>query len=373
VTEPAQRRPLGPFLSVDAPTADPVFEQLFANRDIAVLERESLGAFRPLGMPPLWFASIWPGARSGRDLVRPHLELTFLEVFLPEAEQFWADNGQGELISIPWSEDTPAAPDARFQASAVCLGLRKLLLVERMGPSYEQQHAAVQRTREYRLTQYRLEQEVNARTHDIRRREEEIVWRLVWAAEYRDEDTGAHIRRIGAYSALLAEAAGWKRPQVEDIRLAAAMHDIGKLGVPDAILRKRGPLTEGERSVMQTHTVVGARILERSDASLLQMAKEIALSHHEWWDGTGYPQRLARGQIPMSARLVAIADVFDALLHRRPYRPAWSEAETVEYIKANVGTQFDPDVFDCFMSVMEPIRQVREEITVEDAPLPSRP
>lgn len=211
--------------------------------------------------------------------------------------------------------------------------------------------------------QQRLEEEVWKRTSELRRREQEIVLHLLSAAELRDDETGAHIRRIGLYAGVLAEELGWEQAGVEHIQLAASMHDVGKIGVPDRILRKPGRLTGPERSIMKTHTTIGAQILDGSDVSLLQMARDIALSHHEKWDGSGYPRGISGTEIHMCARIVAVADVYDALLHGRVYRPALPEDEALDTMAAERGKHFDPRVLDCFNGVRDRFRHIRETVS----------
>jgi two-component system response regulator RpfG len=173
-------------------------------------------------------------------------------------------------------------------------------------------------------------------------REREVLLRLARAGEFRDEDTGAHIVRIGEISRHIAEALGLPTSECNIIEAAAPIHDIGKIGIPDSILRKPGPLTAAERKTMETHTLIGYDILKNSTSKYLQCGAEIALSHHEKFDGSGYPNG-ARGQeIPLSARIVAVADVYDALTNRRPYKLAWPEAKAVEYLEGLKGTHFDP-------------------------------
>jgi putative two-component system response regulator len=215
--------------------------------------------------------------------------------------------------------------------------------------------------------EHRLETEARERTADVRRREEELALRLVSASEYRDNETGAHIRRIGLYSGVLAEALGWPANSVQDIRIAATMHDIGKIGVPDTILLKPGRLTPDEFEIIKRHTVIGAAILSNSDIPLLHLAKEIALYHHEKWNGQGYPRGLAGEDIPECARVVAIGDVYDALVHARVYKPAYSEEETLRLMQAERGQHFDPRIFDCFLSVLPEFRRIRQQI--EDSSL----
>ncbi|HEV8630760.1 MAG TPA: HD domain-containing phosphohydrolase [Thermoanaerobaculia bacterium] len=211
-------------------------------------------------------------------------------------------------------------------------------------------------------TQERLEGEVRRRTTQIRRREEEIALRLVAAAEFRDTDTGAHVRRIGLYAAALSQMLGWPAARVDDLRVAAMMHDIGKIGVPDSILLKPGPLLPDEFEIIKQHTVIGARILERSEIGLIDMAREIALSHHERWDGGGYPLGLAGESIPEAARIVAVCDVYDALVHDRIYRPAIPEREVLELLVAQRGRHFDAQMLDPFLAEVATFRAIREEV-----------
>ncbi|OGR01323.1 MAG: response regulator [Deltaproteobacteria bacterium RIFOXYD12_FULL_50_9] len=208
-----------------------------------------------------------------------------------------------------------------------------------------------------------LEQMVLERTAAIRAREEEIFLRLVWASEYRDDDTGAHIRRIGLYSAELAEALGWLPMEVDSLRITAPMHDVGKIGVPDAILLKPGKLTVDEFAVVKKHTTIGASILAGSEIPLLHLAKDIALSHHEKWDGSGYPEGLRAEQIPMAARIVAIADVYDALMSDRVYRKAMPEEKALAIMQEGRGTHFDPAIFDSFLAILPRFRQIVQTTT----------
>jgi putative two-component system response regulator len=206
-----------------------------------------------------------------------------------------------------------------------------------------------------------LEDKVREQTLTIRRAHEETIHRLVNASAYRDEETGAHIKRVGLLSALLAEAAGWSAEAVEHIRMAASMHDLGKIGIPDAILQKPGRLTRDEFEIMKSHTIVGGRVLADAESPMLRMACDIALNHHERWDGTGYPNGIAESAIPQSARIVSIVDVYDALTHDRVYRPAFSEAESLEMVKKCRGTQFDPALVDLFFKILPDLRRIALE------------
>ena len=179
----------------------------------------------------------------------------------------------------------------------------------------------------------------------------EMLARLAAAAEFRDDDTGTHTRRVGDLSVTIAQHLGLPDTEVELIRLAAPLHDVGKIAIPDAILGKRGKLTVDEFDEMKTHTTIGAQMLAGSAFVLLEMAEEIALTHHEKWDGSGYPAGLAGDAIPIVGRIVAVADVFDALTHSRPYKPAWSTADAIAEIMSEAGRHFDPRVLDAFLAV----------------------
>jgi CHASE1-domain containing sensor protein len=206
-----------------------------------------------------------------------------------------------------------------------------------------------------------LEEKVREQTADIRRAQEEVTYRLISAAQWSDEETGMHIRRTGLLSEVLARAASWYGDDLEVVRQAAPLHDIGKIGIPDAILRKPGKLTHEEFEVMKTHTRIGADILAGSNAPMLQMAREIALNHHERWDGKGYPRGLAGKAIPESARIVAIVDVYDALTHDRVYRPALPENEVLAIMQQGAGTQFDPLLMTLFFLHLSEIRRIAKE------------
>jgi putative two-component system response regulator len=203
-----------------------------------------------------------------------------------------------------------------------------------------------------------LKREVAHALSEIRQREEEIIHRLAVAASYKDSETASHTMRVGAYSEAIAKAYGLNEDLCSDIRLAAPMHDIGKVAIPDAVLLKKGKLTEGEFAEMQRHTLAGCDILRESKSSLLQLASEIAGSHHERWDGKGYPFRRGGEDIPLSGRIVAIADNFDALTTERPYKEAWSVERAVEHIRERAGSQFDPACVAAFDAALPDILAV---------------
>lgn len=202
--------------------------------------------------------------------------------------------------------------------------------------------------------------EVDKAVVELRAREEEIIDRLTIAASYKDLETARHTRRVGLYSEAIARAYGIETRLCSDIRLASPMHDIGKVAIPDAILLKNGKLTEQEFAAMQRHTIVGCDILRKSKSSLLQLAAEIAGSHHERWDGQGYPFRLIGEAIPLSGRIVAIADNFDALTTERPYKEAWTVERTVVHIRDKGGSQFDPQCVIAFDKALPIIIDILE-------------
>jgi len=193
-----------------------------------------------------------------------------------------------------------------------------------------------------------LEQKVRERTLELEQTQVEILERLALASEYRDDDTGEHTKRVGHMSAQIAQTLGLLEEEVELIRRAAPLHDVGKIAIPDSILLKPGKLTPEEFEQMKTHTTIGAKMLSGGRFPLLQMAEEIALTHHERWDGTGY-LKLHGETIPLVGRIVAVADVFDALTNERPYKKAWPRNEAIEEIQRQGGRQFDPRVVEAFL------------------------
>ena len=197
-----------------------------------------------------------------------------------------------------------------------------------------------------------LEAKVRERTRALEGAQLEIIERLARAAEFRDDNTGQHTARVGQMSALIAKHIGLPDAQVSLIRRAAPLHDVGKIGIPDSILLKLGRLTKEEFDIVKTHTVIGARILSGSKFPIMRLAEEIAFSHHERWDGDGYAG-IARDAIPLAGRIVAVADVFDALTQQRPYKEAWPVEEAMAEIDRERQRQFDPTLVDAFLQVLE--------------------
>lgn len=189
----------------------------------------------------------------------------------------------------------------------------------------------------------------------------EIISRLSRAADYRDDETGHHIKRISMYSEILAISFGFTEKEAEIIKYASAMHDIGKIGIPDNILMKKGKLTAEEFDLMKTHTIIGANILSGSNNQLIKMAEEIALTHHEKYDGSGYPKGIKADKIPLIGRIVAIADVFDALTTKRPYKSAYSVESAMNIILADSGKHFDPDITKYFLWRIDDILRVKDQ------------
>jgi putative two-component system response regulator len=214
--------------------------------------------------------------------------------------------------------------------------------------------------------QQHLEAEVGQKTRQLREAFEQLkassletIYRLARAAEYKDEDTGDHILRMSHSAEVLAEGLGLDKKQQDMILYASPMHDVGKIGIPDRILLKPGRLDPEEWEIMKNHTIIGTRILEGSSSDVVQLAEVIALSHHEKWDGSGYPQGLKGKEIPLPGRIVAVADVFDALLSVRPYKKAFPVDEALAILEEGRALHFDPDVLDVFFSHLDRILEIQ--------------
>jgi len=226
---------------------------------------------------------------------------------------------------------------------------------------------------ENRAYQQHLEELVSEKTKELREALDRIklasldtIYRLARAAEYRDADTGAHIERIGRFSAAIARQLNLENSEVENMLYAAPMHDVGKIAVPDRILLKSSSLDSDEWEIMRRHTTIGAEILHGSDAEFIRLAEVIALTHHEKWDGSGYPRGLTGSQIPLAGRIVAIADVFDALTSARPYKEPFSVTASLDIVRKERGVHFDPDVIDAFFAVQDEILAIRDEYRDEE-------
>ncbi len=218
------------------------------------------------------------------------------------------------------------------------------------------------------LQKERLEERVQERTRELWETRLQVVRRLGMAAEYRDNDTGMHIQRMSRMSALLGKAIGLPEEQVDLLLNASPMHDIGKIGIPDAILLKPGKLTATEWEIMKTHTLIGANLLAGDSSDLMKMACQIALTHHERWDGTGYPQGLAGENIPLAGRIVAIADVLDALISRRPYKEPWPLEKALAFIQGEAGKHFDPALVERFQTLRPQVAAILQQFQDPEHP-----
>lgn len=195
---------------------------------------------------------------------------------------------------------------------------------------------------------------------ELRKTRLQVIQRLGKAAEYKDNETGMHVIRMSHYSQVIALAYGLSKNQAENLLNAAPMHDIGKIGIADSIILKPGKLTDEEFAIMKTHPQIGAEILGETNSDLLHLAKSVALTHHEKWDGTGYPKQLKGKNIPIEGRIVALADVFDALTSKRPYKEAWSVEKTMDLIRSEKGKHFDPELVDILEQELDKIIKIKE-------------
>jgi putative two-component system response regulator len=212
-----------------------------------------------------------------------------------------------------------------------------------------------------------LEQRVRERTEELWQTQVEVLQRLGVAIEWRDAETGSHIERIGVFCERLALEVGMSPADAELLRHASALHDVGKVGIPDEILTKPGPLDPDEWETMKTHSTIGGDILSGSSSALVQLSQTIALTHHEHWDGGGYPLGLSGERIPLAGRICAVCDVFDALLSARPYKDPWPIERTLPEIERLSGTQFDPGLVAAFLPIA---RELHHEWFSAPAPAP---
>jgi two-component system, response regulator RpfG len=218
-----------------------------------------------------------------------------------------------------------------------------------------------------------LERQVLDGLREVEERERETMFRLAKAVEFRDLGTGLHLLRMARFAGLIADKLGMSDEDIRTIELAAPLHDIGKIGVPDAILLKQGRLSDAELLVMRRHPQIGYEILRDSHSRFVQLGSIIALRHHERWDGSGYPDGLAGEDIPQAARIVALADVFDALLSERPYKPPWSHEQALEHVTKSSGSHFDPACVDALLTDMAAVLEIEHADLGAHAHLSARP
>lgn len=238
------------------------------------------------------------------------------------------------------------------------------LHLEQLHPSVEDETNVIRRlqTREELLEGRIAKQELTRQSQELFKARVEVMERLAVAAELRDDSTGEHSYRVGRLASLLAKEFGCDDDTIFMIDIAARLHDIGKIGIPDGILLKPAPLNAAERDVMKSHTTIGAEVLAKSNIAHMQMAEEIARHHHEWWDGTGYPGNQSSSGIPLAARITALADVFDALTHARPYKSAWTIDSALTEILSLRGRQFDPELTDMFLALVSRLRREHDNL-----------
>jgi putative two-component system response regulator len=216
--------------------------------------------------------------------------------------------------------------------------------------------------KELRGKNQELEDKVRERTRELRESRLDVIRRLGYAAECRDSDTGDHIIRMSQYCACLARAMGMSDEECDLLLATTPLHDVGKIAIPDRILLKPGPLTPEEWDIMKTHATIGGEILSGGESSFLKMAEEIARTHHERWDGKGYPAGKKGAEIPLVGRICAVCDVFDALTSDRPYKKAWTVDHAVKEIRKMSGSHFDPDVVDAFIAILPEIRSIKKDV-----------
>lgn len=306
-------------------------------------------------------------SRQVRELyVQQHFDLIMLDLNMPHLTGFDVMQQLSELEPdsyVPILVLT-AQPDMKTKLRALASGARDFLtkpfdrleVLTRIRNMLEIRLMHNQIRDQNRM----LEEKVRERTKELSETRFEIIRRLGRAAEYRDNETGLHIIRMSKYSMLLGQAAGMSAQQCDLLLNASPMHDIGKIGIPDNILLKPGKLDEGEWEIMKTHPAIGAEILSGHSSELMSMASQIALTHHEKWNGSGYPGGLQGEEIPLVGRVVAICDVFDALTTARPYKKAWPVEDAVSHIAKNSGSHFDPALTKLCPEILPDILKIRE-------------
>ena len=250
-----------------------------------------------------------------------------------------------------------------FDETEIAARVRNLLQTRGLHQRLRDQKSALEETVEQRTVDLtRAVSDLESYQRELRLSREETVYRLCLAAEFRDDDTGSHIKRMGRYCEVLARRVGMGAEQQELMRLASELHDVGKIATPDRILLKPAPLTPTERQIMEQHAAIGYRILAGSESELMRLAASVALTHHEKFDGTGYPQCMKGGEIPLEGRIAAVADVFDALTTDRVYRQALPLNQAVDIMSRGRGAHFDPELLDLFLSDLAELVEIMEDL-----------
>jgi len=289
----------------------------------------------------------------------PKPDIILLDVMMPDMDGYAVCS---ELKSNPVTSNIPVifvtvkneadAEELGFKAGAVDF-ISKPVSPAVVNARVKTQLALFRQSQEFRMI-------AQLRTRELEETRLQIIHNLGRAAEFKDNETGMHVIRMSHYSRMLAKATGANQDWVDLIYAAAPMHDVGKIGIPDHILLKSGKLTTEEWDIMRKHPVIGADIIGIHDSPLLTMAREIALYHHEKWDGSGYPEQLKGESIPLSARIVAIADVFDALTTERPYKKAWDVDEAFAYLQSEAGSHFQPELVETFLEHRDDILSIQK-------------
>jgi putative two-component system response regulator len=277
-----------------------------------------------------------------REALRTHDKVLILQESITDStgEMRWL-----QTVKVPIS-----SPTGELQVLGVSTDITEIKKIEQ--ELLRSQSQLREAHEELEAQNFSLERMIRDRTLDLEQAQMEMLRRLATAAEFRDDDTGEHTSRVSELSGLIAEGLGLPQRQVEMIRSAAALHDLGKIGISDTLFLKPGKLTVEEFEIMKSHTIIAGKILGGSPSPLLQLAEKIAMAHHEKWDGSGYPNGLRSDEIPHEARIVAVADVFDALTHARPYKDAWPKEAALDEIQRLSGSHLDPEVVQIFVSLM---------------------
>lgn len=333
---------------------------------------------------------------SAVEMLREHNpDIVLLDINMPEVSglEILAEMRRDPTLKLIPALVLTAANDPKIKLQALRLGASDFLAkpVDPSEMTLRVENVLAVKAYQDHLAEYseRLEEQVRIRTEELERSRQEAIHCLARAGEYRDDDTGHHVTRVGRYSALIASELGFSRDQVELIEQAAQLHDVGKIGIPDAILHKPGKLDPREYEIIQRHCGIGRRIInplshEESDrlkshtsigfqimgsthSPVLRLASVIAGSHHEKWDGTGYPHGLRGDEIPLEGRIVAVADVFDALSSARPYKKAFPLDQCMKILGEGRGKHFDPQVLDAFLRRKDEAIRIREEYMEKNA------